>query len=295
MIPFLVLLGLLLAQSCYAFGHLGHYIIGEVTFKTLSYPTLINMDNCDFLDPFNNSMGIASVWADTIKRNPKYRWTSPFHYYDIDNNPPSYCGRFSPPSSNRTINLYNGIRRALKDTTQCSKKDKNSQGSCCASKFNNGMLVHLLQDLYQPLHLVGKSRGGNDEWFIVDGKRYNLHKFWDSDGLNMMLKDSISTDYTTEDAINYFYRKLDDQFLPNPNCPSWQNNEQNNNMYTVILDYIFKDSQSILNSNCDLIWNTNDENYIIKAKELIEKLMLSSIKMSNCVFSYLYGRDLSTN
>ena len=61
-----------------------------------------------------------------------------------------------------------------------------------SKKFKDGdermavrMLVHLIGDIHQPLHVGnGKDRGGNDfkvNWF---NEKSNLHKVWDSEIIN---------------------------------------------------------------------------------------------------------------
>src|SRR6478609_8346474 len=114
-----------------AYGKLGHYIIGEVAFTRLSNNTRERIQSCGYLDSFSGSLGNASLWADTIKRNPRYRWTSALHYYDVDNDPPAYCGHVEPPSSARAQNLMNGLSRATANLT-CSKIRLKSP-VCCGS------------------------------------------------------------------------------------------------------------------------------------------------------------------
>ena len=54
------------------------------------------------------------------------------------------------------------------------------------------MLVHLVGDLYQPLHVgTGTDRGGNDVRILWMGNSSNLHRVWDS---NMI--DSKQLSYT---------------------------------------------------------------------------------------------------
>lgn len=264
-----------------AYGSAGHMMIGEVTWETLSNETKTNMQMCKFLEPFNGSMGKASIWADLIKRNPKYRWTSAFHYYDIDGNPPLYCGRFEPPFSNTSINLYNGMKRALQNYTRCENHKRGQDVLCCGSTFHNGMVTHLLQDMHQPLHLVGKSRGGNEEFFEKDGKRYNLHRFWDSDVVELLLQDMSTFNYTN--ASTQFVKEVK-RLLPLSDCPTRGKNTRDD-----ILHYIFKKSQETLNVNCDLIWHTERHDYIKASIERTYTLMLDSMLLSNCVFTYLYG------
>jgi len=267
---------------CKAFGSLGHYVIGEVVQRTLSEQTKKNMEQCKFLEPFEGSMGNASLWADQIKGNPRYRWTSAFHYYDIDNNPPEYCGVFVPPPNPRSVNLYNGVGRALRNSTQCK-----TEKSCCGSKFHNGMLLHLLQDYHQPLHLVGKARGGNEVWFERGGKKYNLHRFWDSDCLEMLMRD-VKDNYTRDDAVDYFWASLNNETFPELNCPK-RNKEGSEENVNLLMKYIFSKGQEILNNNCELVWQTQREDYLDASKGHVQKLLQDSVRMLNCVLEFLYN------
>lgn len=292
----LILLIAYLISAVHAYGYLGHYVIGEVTYRTLSDQSLAYMRECGYLDAFNGSLGLASVWADVLKRNPKYRWTSVLHYYDIDNDPPSYCGIFEPPKSNRSLNLYNEVGRALRNATSCEPNHVSGhrssefarqvparvgtpQTTCCASKFHSSMLWHLLQDFYQPLHLTGKARGGNEIWFVKNGKRYNLHRFWDSGVLDLLMKDVLGYNYTDTQAVNYFYEKMSTVKLPEDAC--------NGEDVVSINGYIFSKAQKILDSNCQLIWDTTKEDYISLSKDMMERLILSSVVTLNCVITLL--------
>ena len=258
----------------FAFGSSGHRLIGEAVWSTLNNNTQRNMIDCGFLEPFDGNMGTASVWADLIKRNVKYRWTSPFHYYDIDGDPPNFCGRFVPPPSNRSLNLFNGVKRALANYTSCVHRS--SETPCCGSTFHNGMLIHMIQDLHQPLHLTGKSRGGNDEWFTKDGKKYNLHKFWDTEIVNMLQQD-LPGDLLHKDIVARANERLATE-----QCPASED---------TLLHYIFAKAQDILNVNCEVIWKTDVEDYIIVAKNRLYDLLVDSIVTSHCVFTCLYERN----
>lgn len=263
--------------TAFAYGYLGHYVIGEVTYRTLPEESLNYLEHCDYLKPFNGSLGLASVWADVVKRKPKYRWTSVLHYYDIDNDPPLYCGRFEPPRNNRSLNLYNEIDRALRNATTCQQ----SPMPCCASNFHGNMLWHLLQDFYQPLHLTGKGRGGNEVWFVKDGKKYNLHRFWDSDVLNLLLRDAVGENYTDAQAVDYFYDEIFHLNLSERTCNITSMDAD------VISGYIFAKAQNILETNCQLVWNTDKDDYIQLSKQMVQRFIIDSIVTLNCVIRSL--------
>jgi hypothetical protein len=259
-----------------AYGFLGHYVIGEVVYLTLSNESREYIHECGYLQSFNGSLGLASVWADVIKRKPKYKWTRRLHYYDIDNDPPNDCGIFLPPKKDRSLNLYNGVQRALVNaTTTCDNKH------CCASVFYSNMLWHLLQDFFQPLHLTGKARGGNRVTIVIGDRHYNLHRFWDSIILDMLFTDKLGSDYTENTVINYIYGEISTLSFPEKRC------EFRDATAETVNDYVFNKGQSNLNVNCNLIWNFETSDYVERAKETVKQLLIDSIITMNCVIESL--------
>lgn len=114
----------------------------------------------------------ASSWADQIKRQPKYCWTPSLHYiniytrYSTIEQIEQYC------KIKNNICLYNGILSY--------SKPKNIE----EFKF----LIHLTQDLFQPLHTYGRYRGGNSYKVTIHDrfkngnprvKNMSMHTFWD--------------------------------------------------------------------------------------------------------------------
>lgn len=260
-----------------AFGYDGHYIIGEIVFKKLSENVRQKINQCNYLESFNNSMGHASVWADRIKRNPYYRWTSKLHYFDVDNDPPLTCGKvFYPDKDQPEHNLIAGIENftsTLQHDGFCRKD----------TPIDFLMSLHLMQDLHQPLHLTGKDRGGNERKFIIDGKLYNLHQFWDSDILHLFrIKKHLTT---MEKTIEYFSKMVDkEMYHRDVKCPV------NFSIQTIV-----EWANEISKENCNLLWNFNDEKYIEKSRILLKKMILLSIYRSVCFFEHVLKKHENIN
>lgn len=250
-----------------AFGQTGHFVIGATVQKLLPSTCMNKVAECNYINNVTSrhSLGAASIWADYIKRNPRFRWTSPLHYYDIDNDPPSYCGYINEYPETKKLHLFTGFSRSLKNLTT----------SECGSFFHFNILLHLLQDLHQPLHLTGKDRGGNEFFFDMDGKKYNLHKYWDFTGLDMMLKEKLGEKYNINDAVDYFYEKSNKTIT----CKV----QTTESTKTALL----KLANEISLHNCDLVWNTDDTMYKQKSFTLLEKLILQGIETSYCVLKYV--------
>lgn len=119
------------------------------------------------------SLALISTYGDEIKSDPQYRKYSKWHYMDIPEGK-----TYAEVMDLHEPNLVYSIRK-------CVSKLKDDNTSIENQQFYLKMLVHLVGDLNQPLHVGHSSdHGGNDikvKWF---GKNTNLHRVWDSDMIN---------------------------------------------------------------------------------------------------------------
>lgn len=147
----------------------GHRTTGEVAQKHLTRKARKAISK--LLD--GRSLALVSTFGDDIKADRTYRKFSAWHYvnYPADKKytdvKPSECG-----------DIIIGIQKSIKVI-----KDENSLQA--DKVFYLKLLIHLIGDLHQPMH-VGRleDKGGNDiqvQWF---GKGTNLHRVWDSNMIN---------------------------------------------------------------------------------------------------------------
>ena len=165
----------LLVKKCLGYYQITHRFLGESlanNIKTTQLDKVIsNINNLIPLSQF----GVESTWADRIKRKSEYSWSASLHYIDINE-----CRLDNKLYID--LNKYcnnNCIYTAILNMTN-SLKDTHFTSSTEDLKF----LLHFLQDLHQPLHLNGWSRGGNS-WKIKLKKdnriiNTNFHTLWDS-------------------------------------------------------------------------------------------------------------------
>ncbi len=118
----------------------------------------------------HQSLAIASTWMDEIKSDSTYDYANNWHWTTI-------------PDGKRYIDVESNpdgkIIMMIEKITQDLKGGKLTQAQ--ELEFLK-MLIHLVGDIHQPLH-VGKpgDQGGNQvkvKWFRSDS---NLHRVWDSD------------------------------------------------------------------------------------------------------------------
>jgi hypothetical protein len=142
----------------------GHRVIGEVAENYLS-----NRARRAVSELLNGeSLAVVANYADEIKSDRAYKDFGPWHYVNIA------PGRaYSDSTASPQGDLIQGIQYAITVLRDRSSTRNNRI-------FYLKMLIHLLGDLHQPLH-VGRpeDRGGNDiqlRWF---GRGTNLHSIWD--------------------------------------------------------------------------------------------------------------------
>ena len=147
-----------------------HNYLGNLSESSLQKDVLSNLKEI-----VGSNLGKASSWADTIKKNPKYKWAHSLHYIDMP------CGNYTKPSIvcnnscifTEILNITNSLKY--------NKRYNTKKNTVEDTKF----LIHFLQDFNQPLHMLGKYRGGNNyniNLVLNNNKtiRTNMHYLWDS-------------------------------------------------------------------------------------------------------------------
>jgi hypothetical protein len=184
----IALLSLLVQSSSFAWGPIGHRVVGQVAEYHLTPKAKLEVKKILSVE----SLAQVSTWADYIKSDRKWRKASPWHYVSIDD------GKTYESS---TKNPKGDIVEAIARYTKILKDKKvKLKDRAIALKF----LVHFYGDIHQPLHVGHKhDRGGNSvklKWF---GKSTNLHSIWDVDLIEMQKLSYI--EYT--DFINHASKK----------------------------------------------------------------------------------------
>ena len=147
-------------------GKTGHRTVGAIAEKYLSKKT--NKKIQKLLK--GESLAFVSIHADEIKSDHQYDEFYPWHYVNF---PPEK--KYGEEPVNEKGDLVQGIKKCI-----LIIKDENT--SADDKRFYLKILVHLVGDLHQPLH-VGNAhdKGGNAIKVLWFGKETNLHRIWDSD------------------------------------------------------------------------------------------------------------------
>ena len=117
-----------------------------------------------------NSLAEVSTWMDEVRSDPNFRFMGPWHYCTIPEG--KTYEEAGTPEAGDVIWAIDKMVSELKSGELSAEQEA----------INLKVLVHLVSDLHQPLHVGnGTDRGGNDvrlQWF---GNNSNLHRVWDSE------------------------------------------------------------------------------------------------------------------
>lgn len=158
-----------LLPTSHSWGPTGHRVVGLIAEQHLSKKTLKNVQ--DVLQ--NETLAEVSTFMDFIRSNRNYNHMSPWHYCTIPDG--QTYEEAGTPEQGDVIVTIERLMAELKSKTFTDEDEK----------FALKMLVHLVGDIHQPLHVGnGTDRGGNDikvEYFF---RSSNLHRVWDSGIIN---------------------------------------------------------------------------------------------------------------
>ena len=163
-------------STSFGWGQIGHRTVGLIAEWHLSKRAARQVNA--ILGP--TTLAMVSTWMDEIRSDPAYDYTNTWHWVTVPDGQ-----TYDPEIQEATGNAYKAVQRlvaGLKSDTLSARQEKEYLM----------MLVHLVGDLHQPLHVgTGTDRGGNDVRVLWMGDSSNLHRVWDS---NMI--DSKQLSYT---------------------------------------------------------------------------------------------------
>jgi len=157
---------LTISVGAYSWGPTGHRATGLVAEKYLSKKARKALER--ILQ--GQSLAMASTWMDDVRSDSTFDYMADWHWVTIQNGE-----TYEQSAKNPNGDIIQTLERVIQEL----KSGKlNSTDEAQRIKI----LIHLVGDLHQPLHVGGGTdRGGNDvkvTWFRTDS---NLHRVWDSD------------------------------------------------------------------------------------------------------------------
>ncbi|MCF7560191.1 S1/P1 nuclease [Sabulilitoribacter multivorans] len=177
-------------QASPKWGATGHRVVGEIANQYLNYKTKKEVQRL----LKRESLAFVSTFADEIKSDDRYKKYYTWHYINMPLEADYDASKQHPDGD-----LVSGI-------AYCQSVIKNKQSSDDDKAFYLKLLIHLIGDLHQPMHIgLEEDRGGNDfkvQWFYNET---NLHSVWDSkmiDDYGMSYTElANNADYVTKSQI----------------------------------------------------------------------------------------------
>lgn len=205
----LLLLALLVNTQSFAtkkWGATGHRVVGAIADQHTTNKTKRKLKK--LLN--HQSLALVSTFSDEIKSDPRYREFGVWHYVNM-----SFEDTYETSTKNPEGDIVTGIAKCKSIITDDNASDEDKV-------FYLKMLIHLIGDLHQPMH-VGRAedKGGNDikvKWFY---KETNLHRVWDS---QMIESYGMSYSELSENADRL--SKAQVKFLQKGTVVDWVNETQ---------------------------------------------------------------------
>ncbi|MEJ7821659.1 MAG: S1/P1 nuclease [Chitinophagaceae bacterium] len=186
----IIILGLFFYMpiKSYAWGALGHRIVGQIAESYLS--PAAKKEITKILG--TELLAMATNWADFIRSDSTYDYLSTWHYMSIKGGS-TYEEAQTLFKNDSAVNAYTKINFLVKQL-------KNKQLVNTKKAFYLKLLIHFVGDIHQPLH-VGRAEdeGGNRIKVLWFNAPTNLHSVWDSRLID--LQQLSYTEYTA--AINH--------------------------------------------------------------------------------------------
>ena len=160
---------------CLAWSQEGHRVAGEIASRHLTLKA--KQAVASILG--KESIAMASNYADFIKSDTSYKYLNVWHYIDIPDSL-SHDNVMAYLQADTAADAYTEIK-----FLSAQLKKKNLSGD--KRKLYLKLLIHMVEDVHQPLHAVETARGGNDikvSWF---GESSNLHRVWDANLIESQL------------------------------------------------------------------------------------------------------------
>jgi hypothetical protein len=177
---------------------------------------------------------------DDVRNDKRYKHLETAHYINILNG--------------TGVPAENDVQRELNYTFNELKNKKRISDSLI--RLDILKLIHLISDLHQPLHTGYETdRGGNDVSLLLDGKKTNLHRVWDTQLIEKLNIDNSTIDF----YINSLSKKQISDYSK-VDVGSW-----------------IKDSQSYLNQLYSFKDGVISDSYILGSKPVIEKQMARAV------------------
>jgi len=155
-----------LSLSAFSWGATGHRVTGYIAEKHLTKKARIALQKI----LRGQSLAMASTWMDEIRSDSTYNHLTDLHWVTIQDGM-----TYEQSEKNPNGDIVMTLERIISElkSKKLSAKEETERVK---------MLIHLIGDIHQPLHVGGGTdRGGNEVKVTWFGDNSNLHRVWDSE------------------------------------------------------------------------------------------------------------------
>jgi hypothetical protein len=146
-------------------GQIGHYVTGHIAENHITEKTAAELDRVIG----DESLATAAVWMDDIRSDSNYDYTSTWHWVTIPDGM-----TYDETDKNPDGDVLWALESLIVDLKEGGLSPKEEHDKL-------KMVVHMVGDIHQPLHVgTGEDRGGNSARVQWMGENSNLHRVWDS-------------------------------------------------------------------------------------------------------------------
>jgi len=164
---------LLMPQHSAAWGTLGHRITGQIAESYLTPKAR----KAIYAILGDSMIAMSSNWGDFIRSDSAFKYADPWHYIDVEDRL-SYEGMQAYLKQDTAIDAYTRLQFL-------TARLKNKKLPLDTQRFYLRMLIHIAEDLHQPMHVSREAGlGGNRIKVLWFGDRTNLHSVWDEKLIN---------------------------------------------------------------------------------------------------------------
>jgi len=153
-----------ISLSAIGWGATGHRVTGRIADKYLSKKARLAMERI----LGQQSLAMAATWMDDVRSDSLYDMYEDWHWVTIEDNE-----TYDQSKKNPKGDLIYALERIISELKSKKLSPKEE-----AERLK--MLIHLIGDIHQPLHVGRADKGGNDVKLTWFGSNSNLHSVWDS-------------------------------------------------------------------------------------------------------------------
>ncbi|TKY59333.1 Endonuclease 4 [Spatholobus suberectus] len=208
----LFLLLLMPLPTVLGWGKEGHYAICKISQEYLSEDALFAVKQL-LPDSAEGDLAAVCSWADEVRRNYHYRWSSALHYVDTPDFKCNY--KYCRDCHDSSRHRHRCVTGAIYNYTL---QLKSADAAGASSELNYNLtealmfLSHFVGDVHQPLHVgfIG-DLGGNSITVRWYQRKTNLHHVWD----DMIIQSALKTFYDSDLSImiQAIQRNITDNWL----------------------------------------------------------------------------------